>query len=436
MAEAALVVLSGGVVRAEGAAAPRRVAEAIAKLIKVRSFCCLVGAGASYHIGLPRIREMAFADLEALTTRTGAVVSADARDLLAALVGEKRVDLEGLLAQLQVSLAFCQRMGLDALPIGEKKIGASTFASLRESLNKALATDCDWLRHRSNLQEPLKSDPLRGHREFIRRLVTARGIDLPRVRVFTTNYDLLLESALDELRFPYSDGFVGTVSRWLQLETFDRDLYELQPGRRPQRVADMLYLYKLHGSINWTSDPSAELATTEIHQSPGVSDRAVIFPTPQKDWDVLGYPYSDLLRAFSAHIMQPEAALIVVGYGFGDDHVNRVMARAIKANTTLQLLVVAPAGVLADEKDKNGQRTFSASRLGSLAQIGSPRITVVSGADATFERFAIDLLPDPERDATEAEREEGLAEAVDAALGTSSAAPKTTEPKPSPAVAQ
>src|SRR5690606_5156115 len=38
------------------------------------------------------------------------------------------------------------------------------------------------------------------------------------VEIFTTNYDLLLEQALEEQRVPYFDGFVGSDSAFLDLE--------------------------------------------------------------------------------------------------------------------------------------------------------------------------------------------------------------------------
>jgi hypothetical protein len=417
-AESSIALVVGGTVRANSAAqAGPRVAETIAGLIQVRAFSVLVGAGCSYQLGLPRIRSMSAQDIRSLLDRTESQADESSLQLLDGLVGDEQVDLEALLAQIQICLAYCERMGLRELAVKSTAFSTDAFLKLRRILNRALAVDCDWRRHESDWGDELRRDPLKTHREFLRKLVTARRPDLPRIRVFTTNYDLVLESALDELRLPYSDGFVGTVTRWLQLESFDRDLYQQQPGRRLQRVPDMLYLYKLHGSVNWSSEPSGELSSAEIRQLPMVGDQAVIFPTPQKDWDVMGYPYSDLLRAFSAQLMEPECALLAVGYGFGDDHINRVIGRAIKTNPTMQLMLVAPSGVLKIEPEKDfGEAGFEETRLAALARISSPRITVLTGTGATFGGFVRQYLPDPERDATEAEREQGLAAAVDAAL--------------------
>src|SRR6202011_985603 len=93
---------------------------------------------------------------------------------------------------------------------------------------------------------------LKFHEELLRRILL-RSTTLPRAKIFTLNYDLLLERALDNLGVLYFDGFLGTVNRTLRAESYHYDLY--YPGEttegRVSRVDRVLHLYKLHGSINW-----------------------------------------------------------------------------------------------------------------------------------------------------------------------------------------
>ena len=64
------------------------------------------------------------------------------------------------------------------------------------------------------------------------------------LEIFTINYDLLLETALDELRVPYFDGFTGTLKA-----RFHTDLVEATPGVDGESVpAFFVRLWKLHGS--------------------------------------------------------------------------------------------------------------------------------------------------------------------------------------------
>ncbi|WP_444676852.1 SIR2 family protein [Halomonas sp. E19] len=61
------------------------------------------------------------------------------------------------------------------------------------------------------------------------------------VEIFTTNYDLLMEQALEELEVPYFDGFIGSRRSFFDLGAVEDDLIPTHWSR----------LWKIHGSINW-----------------------------------------------------------------------------------------------------------------------------------------------------------------------------------------
>lgn len=162
----------------------------------------------------------------------------------------------------------------------------------RRVINHALARDCDLPNIDLIEDSSLKDDPLQHHRIFFQKLLRARRLGLPRLRVFTTNYDLILEKALDACRISYFDGFVGTVERRFQPESFDQDLYlpTQTDERRLLRVPDVVYLYKLHGSITWRAQlprnrGPAEVMETHAPSSFQRDELALIFPTPQKEGD-------------------------------------------------------------------------------------------------------------------------------------------------------
>jgi hypothetical protein len=60
------------------------------------------------------------------------------------------------------------------------------------------------------------------------------------IEFFTTNYDLLIEQALERWRVPYFDGFIGARDAFLDQRAIDDDIL-------PTRWAGV---WKLHGSIN------------------------------------------------------------------------------------------------------------------------------------------------------------------------------------------
>ena len=74
------------------------------------------------------------------------------------------------------------------------------------------------------------------------------------LEVFTVNYDLLVETAFENMRVPYFDGFVGNLQG-----RFHTDLVEGNPND-PERwlLRSFVRLWKLHGSVNWAWDTDTE----------------------------------------------------------------------------------------------------------------------------------------------------------------------------------
>lgn len=69
------------------------------------------------------------------------------------------------------------------------------------------------------------------------------------VEVFTPNYDLLVEQALEAHKIPYFDGFVGSREAFFDLTSMEENA-SLPAHCLPVRWSR---LWKLHGSINWWS---------------------------------------------------------------------------------------------------------------------------------------------------------------------------------------
>jgi hypothetical protein len=78
----------------------------------------------------------------------------------------------------------------------------------------------------------------------------------------------------------------------------------------------------------------------ELPESFDPLDSAVIFPNTAKGETAAMYPYSELFRDFAAATCRPNAALVTYGYGFGDDHINRVIEDMLVLPTT-HLVVIS-----------------------------------------------------------------------------------------------
>jgi hypothetical protein len=245
---------------------------------------------------------------------------------------------------------------------------------------------------------------LRYHQELFRRILL-RSTNLPRSKIFTTNYDLLIERALDSLGVMYFDGFAGTIHRSLRTESYHYDLY--YPGEttegRVSRVDRVLHLFKIHGSIDWRRSAAAGTDVVIRHGTPDDAEYGdlMVYPSPLKLTEMNGYPYAEMLRHFSAHVHQAQTALFTIGYRFQDDHVNRLIYQAL-ATPSFALIVVIPE--LATPADETAlQPEHEIWRL--IHRVASKRIAVILGGEAdatgqyirgtgTLQDFATTLMPD------------------------------------------
>jgi len=391
------VLFRAGSARISGSATEnveRRLSEVVGRFLQVHNLAVLFGAGTTFHLGSPRIRNVSQDALLGLIGAAGYRASGEVEALLGAIVGESSVDLEQLLAAFSAAIVYSQTASTSEVTFGAEIFSIDSVTEARRLVNRSLAHACDLP---PIDQEP--SEPWRVHTEFFRRLLRSRRQDLPRSRVFTTNYDLVIERSLDAAGVTCVDGFVGSIDRRFRTESYARDLYLVpRPGeRRLLRVPELVYLYKLHGSISWQSDPDSRGgAIRQVDPSLRDADSlALVYPTPQKENDALGYPYSDLLRMFASVLSEPETALLIAGYSFADDHINRLIFQALSSNATLQILVVEPFGILDPQADAIADDARS-TVPGRLAATQDSRIAVLTGALATFEMFATHVMPDPD----------------------------------------
>jgi hypothetical protein len=137
--------------------------------------------------------------------------------------------------------------------------------------------------------------------------------------LFTVNYDLLLETALDSLRVPYFDGFVGNLKA-----RFHIDLVEGNPGHASEFVpAFFVRLWKLHGSVNWAWEGTRQIV--RLGQPVTNEAAAAIYPSDAKYEESRRVPFVVLQDRLRRALHQPETLVIIAGYSFGDDHLNEML---------------------------------------------------------------------------------------------------------------
>lgn len=204
------------------------------------------------------------------------------------------------------------------------------------------------------------------YRRFYQSLTTrSRGLAPP--WVFTTNYDLFNECAMDRSGIPYSNGFSGTVERRFNPATYRLALAEQLDitSRRWAAVDGFVHFCKLHGSVNWTEEEKGLFPIRESHTSLDPStDRVMIYPTPSKQTASFGSPYSDMFREFQRQLVQDQSVLVIMGYSFGDEHVNNIIFQGLTLPSFRLIAFIDP--------DMNHITR-------ELASLGDPRIWFVWG---------------------------------------------------------
>jgi hypothetical protein len=188
------------------------------------------------------------------------------------------------------------------------------------------------------------------------------------------------------------------------------DVHYNPPGIRgePRYLEGVIRLCKLHGSLDWCWRNrdlrryglpfGAAPDHPDLPERP--SESAIIYPNPAKDVETLYYPYAELFRDFASAVCRPNSSLVAYGYGFGDDHVNRVIRDMLSIPST-HLVIIAwdePDSDTPDSPANSSRRRIIefCQRAGKCAQIslllGSHFGNLQTLVETYLPKPAIDLI--------------------------------------------
>lgn len=134
--------------------------------------------------------------------------------------------------------------------------------------------------------------------------------------IFSLNQDLLLElhyrPELRNPRFPNGVHFPGMQPPPNWQNTLPREKVNAtwRPAQDLRVERGLQPIYKLHGSVNWRDRDGGELLVLGANKQGVIEEKGIL------NW------YSDEFRR-CLHI--PDTRLMVVGYGFRDDHIDRLL---------------------------------------------------------------------------------------------------------------
>jgi hypothetical protein len=154
--------------------------------------------------------------------------------------------------------------------------------------------------------------------------------------IFTLNQDLLLElyyhcredvalwhntrwqgAEMPGLRpLPHADPFQRTSAKWHPEEPFQSN-----PRMQPY--------YKLHGSSGWVANGGQPLLVMGRDKAGTIRQHPILHWTYQK---------------FEHHLSLDDTRVMVIGYGFGDEHINQSLIDAHQAEKLKMIYLVQPSG--------------------------------------------------------------------------------------------
>lgn len=270
--------------------------------------------------------------------------------------GAWKEDIETLLSRCQMSIEL------------QDDASIRTFVTATE---KMIATSCGFLP-----SLPAGSG-LPVHESFLRK-IARRPTRLQRAKLFTTNYDLCFETAAGAAGFVVIDGFSHTNPQEFDGLHFGYDIVRREPESEvPSYISNVIQLLKLHGSVDWERTRTGQVLRSSSPKNP-----VIIYPRSAKFESSYNQPYFEMMSRFQSALRLPNTGLLIVGFGFNDNHLVGPLTSALRSNASLRLLAVGPTYETKPPK--------FIQQIEQLIDAGDRRLTAVATG---FEEL-VGIIPD------------------------------------------
>lgn len=176
----------------------------------------------------------------------------------------------------------------------------------------------------------------------------SRSATRERLNIFTTNYDRIIEYGSELAGIRLIDRFVGSVNPVFRSSRMEVDMHYNPPGIRgePRYLEGVVHYTKLHGSLDWSEKDGVIRRYALPYGANDIGKylekgcrNLLIYPNAAKDKETSEYPYVELFRDFASSVCRPNSTVVVYGYSFGDDHINRVIADMLTIPSTHLVII-------------------------------------------------------------------------------------------------
>ena len=210
------------------------------------------------------------------------------------------------------------------------------------------------------------------------------------VNIFTTNIDVFLERAIEQVGLEINDGFGKGFKPKYDLSNFKKSIFQKSLHFDNSSEIPVFNILKIHGSLTWKYDGGniyfdnsleqvqkvksatkidlinvvtkdsettkkddltsliSKLPTSTIDETKFSSfleeyDKlSIVNPTKGKfQQTVLDQKYYDLLRIYANELERENTLLFVMGFSFADEHIRDLTIRVANSNPTLMIYIFA-----------------------------------------------------------------------------------------------
>ena len=210
------------------------------------------------------------------------------------------------------------------------------------------------------------------------------------VNIFTTNIDVFLEKAVEEVGLEFNDGFGKGFKPKYDLSNFKKSISQKSLHFDNSSEIPVFNILKIHGSLTWKYDGGniyfdSTLEQTKMLKITSKSDLievitediksnekddlesliakitastidetkfssfleeydklSIVNPTKGKfQQTVLEQKYYDLLRIYANELERENTLLFVMGFSFADEHIRDLTIRVANSNPTLMIYIFA-----------------------------------------------------------------------------------------------
>lgn len=306
----------------------------------------VAGLGVSAAVGLPTMAELA----TALRDRVPPLIAGDAEAISAWADTEAQLDAGSDLERALDKLT-------DPPP--------SLVSAIRQAIARLMVTE-----ERKIAQRVFKKDIRMPMQSLVQLLQKATRIPV----IITTNYDRLIELAIEaegfELDTTFNGSFAGRFKPGATKERFKT--YSWQHRRWFPQVVSHFRVLKPHGSLDWFDHPDGPVRSLfEVDDAP-----LIITPGSTKYRDGYNTPF-DAHREYANAAIDAAPKLLIVGYGFNDEHLQTHLRQRVEGGTPVLI-------VTKDLTDAGLEYVHSSPSVVAVTDNGAGGTTILSNCGDQF----------------------------------------------------